>query len=127
MLFEFHQKQNAKKPGAVHATYLLTGRKAAPPSYQNTNGNGAHKDGEDTIMPSSPFMSSFTKGEEPMEEDAHTRLTITVATEEKLEGEASYNALGDETLLTRSSSGEGTIRRTFVSSDLQFGTRARLR
>jgi DNA polymerase delta subunit 3 len=30
MLFDFHQKQNAKKPGSVHATYLITGTRTPP-------------------------------------------------------------------------------------------------
>jgi DNA polymerase delta subunit 3 len=43
MLYEFHQNQNAQKPGTVHATYLLAGTKS-----KEINGtDGAQKDGED--------------------------------------------------------------------------------
>ncbi|EFQ86316.1 hypothetical protein CFE70_007856 [Pyrenophora teres f. teres 0-1] len=35
MLFEFHKKQNARKPGSVHATYLITG---TPRRAERSNG-----------------------------------------------------------------------------------------
>ncbi|KAK3306930.1 DNA polymerase subunit Cdc27 [Chaetomium strumarium] len=38
MLYDFHRSQNAKRPGAVHATYLVYGTKIAahgPPAAQN--------------------------------------------------------------------------------------------
>jgi DNA polymerase delta subunit 3 len=65
MLFEFHMKQNAKKPNSVHATYLVTGipRKSARP-----NGiNGLT--GEDTDMRSSPFISSMPEPDESGDSD----------------------------------------------------------
>jgi len=52
MLFEFHQKQNAKKPGSVHATYLITGTRL-PPKPQQLNASGS-QDSEDAVMQSSP-------------------------------------------------------------------------
>ena len=41
MLYEFHRSQNAKRPGAVHATYLVYGTKTATggPSAQNGDGD----------------------------------------------------------------------------------------
>jgi DNA polymerase delta subunit 3 len=52
MLFEFHQKQNAKKPGSVHATYLITGTRLPPKSQQSNNAES--QDSEDAVMQSSP-------------------------------------------------------------------------
>ena len=42
MLYEFHRSQNAKRPGAVHATYLVYGTKKAtnPPSESQDAGDG---------------------------------------------------------------------------------------
>jgi DNA polymerase delta subunit 3 len=37
MLFDFHQKQNAKKPGSVHATYLITGTRTPPKPQHHAN------------------------------------------------------------------------------------------
>lgn len=95
MLFDFHQTQNARKPGALHATYLITGRKPPQPSSQTSN--GVHKDGEDTVQPSSPFMSSFAEKDEPMEEAPRSILTVTLVAEEKVEGERLWRgtAAGD--------------------------------
>ena len=55
MLFEFHRSQNARKPGSVRAIYYLRGSKAQ--LRPQTNGVNSH-DGQDSIMQSSPFMSS---------------------------------------------------------------------
>jgi DNA polymerase delta subunit 3 len=83
MLYEFHTKQNAKKPQSVHATYLLTGRKR---THEHTNGaNGSARDGEDTVMQSSPFMSSLPEPEEPAEEPV-PKTSIVMVREEELEG-----------------------------------------
>jgi hypothetical protein len=80
MLFEFHKKQNAKKPKSVHATYLLTGKKH---TSEHTNGiNG--KDGDDMVMRSSPFMSSMPEPEEP-EEAPISKTSIVLVREEELE------------------------------------------
>lgn len=84
MLFDFHQKQNAKRPGALHATYLVTGRRR-PQQIQQTNGTQS-QNGEDSFMQSSPFMSSSM----PMKDDEETEeevkiTTITLVQEEELE------------------------------------------
>lgn len=84
MLFEFHRKQTAKKPGCVHATYLLAGLKNPPPS-QESNGVEA-QDGEDSIMQSSPFVSSLPENGGAHEEETLPVLTITLAREADLEG-----------------------------------------
>ncbi|KAF2265785.1 hypothetical protein CC78DRAFT_578958 [Lojkania enalia] len=80
MLYDFHTKQNAKKPNSVHATYLLTGKKRSP---EHTNGaNGT--DGGDTFMRSSPYMSSMPEPEEPAEELV-MKTSIVLVREEELE------------------------------------------
>jgi DNA polymerase delta subunit 3 len=84
MLYEFHQNQNAKKPGTVHATYLLAGTKS-----KEINGtDGAQKDGEDEYMQSSPFVSSSMP--QPTEETEEISvLSVSLVKEEDLESE--YN------------------------------------
>jgi DNA polymerase delta subunit 3 len=65
MLFEFHKKQNARKPNSVHATYLVTG---IPRRSEHTNSvNG--RIGEDTDMRGSPSMSSMPEPEESGDSD----------------------------------------------------------
>jgi DNA polymerase delta subunit 3 len=66
MLFDFYEKQNAKKPGSVHATYLVTG---IPRKVPRTNGLSGLI-GEDTDMRSSPFMSSLPEPGEPQDEES---------------------------------------------------------
>lgn len=83
MLYEFHSKQNAKKPKSVHATYVLTGTKR---TIEDTNGlNG--KDGDDTFMRSSPYMSSMPEPEEYAEaaEEPVPTTSIVLVREEELE------------------------------------------
>lgn len=83
MLYDFHQRQNAKKPGAIHATYLLSGTKR-PEEPIPLNGN-AKKDGEDDYMQSSPFMSSSMPQLEEGTGESSV-LSITLVREEDLEG-----------------------------------------
>lgn len=83
MLFEFHRQQNVKKPGTVHATYLVAGIKRKRAST-TTNGNSV-KDSEDEYMQSSPFRSSPVPNPEELPEDIPV-LSITLAREENLEG-----------------------------------------
>ena len=83
MLYDFHQKQNAKKPGSVHATYLLTGKKRPKPS-QYTNST-LSQDGADSFMQSAPFTSSIPEPEEAIEEIIPVTSIILVK-EEDLEG-----------------------------------------
>ena len=53
-MYDFHHKQNSKKPGSVHATYLITGVKRGV----ETNGVHHDDDGEDTVIQSSPPLPS---------------------------------------------------------------------
>lgn len=74
MLFEFHRVQNAKKPGTIHATYLVGGtrRKAAPVAIE------VQKDGEDDYMQSSPFVgSSMPQPEESAGDPPILSITLT--------------------------------------------------
>jgi DNA polymerase delta subunit 3 len=82
MLYEFHRNENAKKPQSVNATYVITGVQK-PPEMPATNGTHA-KDGEDSVMQSSPFMSSMPQPE-VAEEEIRTTSMILVR-EEDLEG-----------------------------------------
>jgi hypothetical protein len=87
MLFDFHQKQNAKKPNSIHATYLVTGTQRTTEPTNGTNG----KHGEDVDMRSSPFMSSMPEPEESedsedSDEEPDKETTILLVREEELEG-----------------------------------------
>jgi hypothetical protein len=79
MLFEFHRQQNGKKPGSVHATYLIAGSKPRPQVL-------LRKDGEDEYMHSSPLRSSPVPHPEDSAENIRT-MSITLAQEEDLDGE----------------------------------------
>jgi hypothetical protein len=85
MLFDFHQKQNAKKPNSIHATYLISGTKRSVDDTNGTNG----RSGEDVSMRSSPFMSSMPEPEdaEP-EEETVKETTLLLVREEELGGRA---------------------------------------
>ncbi|PMD29998.1 hypothetical protein L207DRAFT_520627 [Hyaloscypha variabilis F] len=82
MLYDFHQKQNAKKPGTIHATYLLSGTKRLEDPIP-LNGE-AKKDGEDDFMQSSPFMDSSMPQLEAGTGESSV-LSITLVREEDLE------------------------------------------
>lgn len=81
MLYEFHRQQNGKKPGTIHATYLLAGVKNVPKASIS---QVEHGEGEDDYMQSSPFMGSSM----PQADDAvgPRTLTITLTREEDLAG-----------------------------------------
>ncbi|KAF2800114.1 hypothetical protein K505DRAFT_264560 [Melanomma pulvis-pyrius CBS 109.77] len=85
MLYEFHSNQNAKKPKSVHATYLITGRKG---DFKHTNGTNG-RDGEDTLMQSSPpYMSSIPSSMPEPEEPSEIvvpKTSIVLVREEELE------------------------------------------
>ncbi|MCJ1313129.1 hypothetical protein MMC25_006806 [Agyrium rufum] len=81
MLYEFHTKENTKKAGCVYATYLLSGAQHVSGNAQ-TNGAAAAA-GEDTPMPSSPYMSSSMPQHD--EELAPLRRVISLVREEDLE------------------------------------------
>jgi DNA polymerase delta subunit 3 len=73
MLYEFHRTQNAKRPGAVHATYLINGTKKSSDGPRN----GA--DGDVEMGSSPPEAGSL------MEAIASSALCLVP--EERLEGE----------------------------------------
>lgn len=82
MLYDFHRQQNAKKPGTIHATYLISGTKGKEePLATNV---AAKKDGEDDYIQSSPFMASSMPAAEGTGESGV--LSITLVKEENLEG-----------------------------------------
>ena len=83
MLYDFHSNQNAKKPGTVHATYLVSGIK----QKESLGANGGVKDTDgDDYMQSSPFMSSsMPQREEEQISGESSVLSITLTGEENLE------------------------------------------
>ncbi|KAL2039809.1 hypothetical protein N7G274_007209 [Stereocaulon virgatum] len=80
MLYDFYQKQTSKKPGSVHATYLIDG---VPKSKNESNVNGQQKDSEDMQMQSSPYMSSSMPQDDNEQDRIHIR-SIVLAREEDL-------------------------------------------
>jgi DNA polymerase delta subunit 3 len=80
MLFDYHQKQNAKKPNSIHATYLLTGTKRSAEPAKRTNG----RNGEDVHMRSSPFMSSMPGQDDAAEDSAEDSVDETEDEDEPL-------------------------------------------
>ncbi|KAI9667749.1 MAG: hypothetical protein M1821_000566 [Bathelium mastoideum] len=83
MLYDFHQKQNARKAGSVHATYLITGTRRP---QQPAQINGLHSQDEDSFLQSDTFMSSSApEPETDVEEESIPVRTILLAKEEDLE------------------------------------------
>ncbi|KAL1605585.1 hypothetical protein SLS59_003387 [Nothophoma quercina] len=80
MLFDFHQKQNAKKADSIHATYLIYGTKRSVIESNGTNGRVE----EDASMRSSPFMSSMPEQELEQDEEPVKKSTMLVIREEEL-------------------------------------------
>lgn len=80
MLFAFHQKQNAKKPNSIHATYLITGTKRSSPKANGVH----HADREDVAMRSSPLRSSMPEPDIAIEEPVK-KSHILLVREEELE------------------------------------------
>lgn len=73
MLFEFHKSQNAKKPGAIHATYLVYGTKK-PGSHEGVS----QEDGDVEMTSSMPDVDSVHE-EVPV-------VTMSLVPEESLGG-----------------------------------------
>ncbi|EMC91637.1 hypothetical protein BAUCODRAFT_38742 [Baudoinia panamericana UAMH 10762] len=92
MLYDFHRKQNAKRPGSVHATYLISGTKHA--QAPQSNGYADH-DGEDTAMQSSPPLpSSSMPQEENHEAERIVVRSMLLVKEEQLEqAKATFEAI----------------------------------
>ncbi|KAF2721614.1 hypothetical protein K431DRAFT_246883 [Polychaeton citri CBS 116435] len=94
MLFEFHRKQNAKKPGSVHATYLISG--TTFPTAQKNNlqsqsqTNTTDLDGDVGMqssppMPASSMPESDAADEDRVEEQSVPVKTVMLVKEEQLE------------------------------------------
>jgi DNA polymerase delta subunit 3 len=89
MLFDFHAHENAKKPGSVHATYVLAGIKKGRNPLSNGQNGTQHKD---EPMPSSPpqFTSSVLRSSQENGDGYQAELssirTMTLVREESLDG-----------------------------------------
>ena len=90
MLYDFHKKQNAKKSGSVHATYLLDG---TPKTASESQPNGHQADGEDAHMQSSPFMSSAVPQEEKAEEAVPSRSVVLAREEDLVAAKAKFERI----------------------------------
>ncbi|KAI5362716.1 Putative DNA polymerase delta subunit 3 [Septoria linicola] len=92
MLYEFHRKQNSKKQGSIHATYLITGTKE--PTTQ-ANGSHSQDDGEDNVMQSSPPMpsSSFQRSDDGEREMISTRTIMIVKEENLAQAKAQFDSI----------------------------------
>ncbi|KAL9130635.1 MAG: hypothetical protein Q9175_006970 [Cornicularia normoerica] len=82
MLYEFYSTQTTKKPGSVHATYLLDG---VSRPVRESSVNRHQQDGGDMHVQSSPYMSSSIPHQED-QEDAFVPRSIVLAKEEDVEG-----------------------------------------
>lgn len=81
MLYDFHRLENGKRPGTVHAIYLISGTKRVE---EPEVAIASKKDGEDEYMQSSPFMnSSMAQADEGT--GASSTLIITLTREEDLD------------------------------------------
>ncbi len=92
ILYEFHAHENGKKPGSIHATYLLAGVKKSTEDHVMTNGHFNGVDADSEPIPSSPppftssmLQSSQQDGQHSQNDTLHVR-TITLVREEALEG-----------------------------------------
>lgn len=74
MLYDFHKSQNDRRPGAIHATYLVYGTKRV---VEATNGH-AHEDGDVEMTSSMPETESVA--------EEVTTHTLTLVSEEQLQG-----------------------------------------
>lgn len=83
MLFEFHQQQNRKKPGTVHASYLIAGKKLPTDQPKAHYEEGADV-GAGYIASSPPFRSTPQTGGLESSGDVPT-LSVTLVREGDLE------------------------------------------
>jgi DNA polymerase delta subunit 3 len=82
ILFEFHSKENTKKPQSVHATYIISGIQKAPEPPVT---NGHAKSDEDEVMQSSPYLPSSMPNQDAASELPRI-ASIILAREEDLDG-----------------------------------------
>ncbi|KAL8723527.1 MAG: hypothetical protein Q9225_000162 [Loekoesia sp. 1 TL-2023] len=98
MLYQFYKEQNLKKPGSIHAVYLLSGfLLPANPAISEPN---EPVDGGDAYMQSSPFMSSSMPQKEDDEEPQVVR-SIVMCREEDIE-DFEQRRTGPKSILTSS-------------------------
>lgn len=90
LLYDFYSTQTTKKPGSIHATYLLDG---IPKPVKESSVNEHQDDGEDIRMQSSPYMSSSMSHHED-QEDAVPSRSIILASEEDLDGKRGMRVTG---------------------------------
>ena len=88
MLYDFHRVHNTRKPGCLHATYLVAGLRKQLPK-RNAIGkqpNGTHSQDEDSPMLDSDLPSSSAP-EQSMEQtqDIPSITSVTLVKEEDLE------------------------------------------
>lgn len=91
MLYEFHKTQNAKHPKSVHATYVVLGIKKTDYIHSIVS---VVKDGDDTVMDSSPplpssWLDSQTRVIPPPTTDNPPIKSIVLVREEDLDGKLS--------------------------------------
>ena len=89
MLYEFHSTENTKNPRSVNATYLVTGiQKGLQEEGTSTStANGTHKDQDDEVMQSSPYLSSSLPNQDAASR-AVKRTSVVLIREEDLDGKA---------------------------------------
>jgi len=87
MLYDFHRTQNARKPGSLHATYLLAGtRKPEAQSQDNCHTSTSQPD-EDVPMSDISFLNSSMPDQDGQGGGTNIPVTtITLVKEEELEG-----------------------------------------
>ncbi|KAI6895103.1 hypothetical protein KC318_g5138 [Hortaea werneckii] len=84
MLYEFHRKQNAKRPGSVHATYHVTGTRLQQTPHQ-ANGVPSQTDEEDKQMQSSPPLPGSSAPQPEETQEPVSIRSVVLAKEEHLE------------------------------------------
>lgn len=92
MLYEFHRNENAKKPGSVNATYVITGiqKPTDPAPVNGTQTNGDEED--DQGMQSSPYLPSSMPNQDAVGGSMVTASIILVR-EEDLKGMCPFSGL----------------------------------
>jgi hypothetical protein len=75
MLYEFHKSQNDKKPGTLHATYLVYGVLSKPSQQQNV----------DVEMTDSQMSSQVSQLDAPFS-DQVPMYTMSLVKEEQMDG-----------------------------------------
>lgn len=74
MLYDFHKSQNDKRPGSLHATYLVYGTKKAPVKVEESDGDVKMTDSQSSEEMHVPFS------------DEVPTYTLSIVKEEQLQG-----------------------------------------